>query len=183
MAEARELPGRNSSDPAAVGELARRAFSFGHPHYKPSISNDGWSGSSGTLEVAGAYGRNGPYHGARADVPNWKVDVQPREFSMNYIMVGYTLDKDYRPYPSSDPPKTLANQIVVGLVNDSGAQTNCFNLDCDGFHLQNSSFALGSSWSDSLSQHGGERYGVTLSIHRINQWLLPLFYLKTESLL
>uniref|UniRef100_A0A0E0PTF5 Neprosin PEP catalytic domain-containing protein n=1 Tax=Oryza rufipogon TaxID=4529 RepID=A0A0E0PTF5_ORYRU len=136
-----------------------------------------------TIEVAGAYGRNGPYHGARADVPNWKVDVQPREFSMNYIMVGYTLDKDYRPYPSSDPPKTLANQIVVGLVNDSGAQTNCFNLDCDGFHLQNSSFALGSSWSDSLSQHGGERYGVTLSIHRINQWLLPLFYLKTESLL
>lgn len=66
--------------------------------------------------MAGAYGRNGPYHGARADVPNWKVDVQPREFSMNYIMVGYTLDKDYRPYPSSDPPKTLANQIVVGLV-------------------------------------------------------------------
>lgn len=51
MAEARELPGRNSSDPAAAGELSRRAFSFGHPHYKPSISNDGWSGSSGTLEV------------------------------------------------------------------------------------------------------------------------------------
>uniref|UniRef100_A0A0E0HL05 Neprosin PEP catalytic domain-containing protein n=1 Tax=Oryza nivara TaxID=4536 RepID=A0A0E0HL05_ORYNI len=111
---------------------------------------------------------------------------------MNYIMVGYTLDKDYRPYPSSDPPKTLANQIVVGLVawpalygdslsrlfiyytNDSGAQTNCFNLDCDGFHLQNSSFALGSSWSDSLSQHGGERYGVTLSIHRVSQINLVL---------
>ncbi|XP_015693448.1 uncharacterized protein LOC107304321 [Oryza brachyantha] len=37
-------------------------------------------------------------------------------------MVGYTLDQDYTPYPSADPPKTLTNQIVVGLVDDTSFQ-------------------------------------------------------------
>jgi hypothetical protein len=66
--------------------------------------------------VAAAYATNGPYLGARADVPYWKVDVHPNEFSMSYILVGYTLDTNYMPGRGSKPPADLTNQIAVGLV-------------------------------------------------------------------
>ncbi|KAF0910746.1 hypothetical protein E2562_004732 [Oryza meyeriana var. granulata] len=66
--------------------------------------------------------------------------------------------------PSATTTSSYCRQRI--LKNDGGVEHNCFNLDCGGFHLQSSSFALGSSWSNSLSQSGGERYGVTLSIHR-----------------
>uniref|UniRef100_J3MB73 Neprosin PEP catalytic domain-containing protein n=1 Tax=Oryza brachyantha TaxID=4533 RepID=J3MB73_ORYBR len=166
MARARELPCRNRSDPAAAAEAGRRAFSHGHPHFsnRSATLND-WPGIPGTLEVAAGYATNGPYHGGRANIPIWQVEVRPGELSMNYIMVGYTLDQDYTPYPSADPPKTLTNQIVVGLVNDGGNNNNCFNLDCGGFHLVNSSYALGIGWNGD-SQPGGDKYIVTISIHR-----------------
>jgi hypothetical protein len=66
--------------------------------------------------VAAAYATNGPYLGARADVPYWKVNVHPDEFSMSYILVGYTLDTNYMPGRGSKPPADLTNQIAVGLV-------------------------------------------------------------------
>jgi hypothetical protein len=66
--------------------------------------------------VAAAYVTNGPYLGARADVPCWKVDVHPDEFSMSYILVGNTLDTNYKPIRGADPPAHLNNQIAVGLV-------------------------------------------------------------------
>ncbi|CAL4981732.1 unnamed protein product [Urochloa decumbens] len=139
----------------------------------------------GKVEVAAAYATNAPYLGARADVPCWKVDVHPNDFSMSYILVGTTLDANYRPIPGSDPPAHLTNQIAVGLVawpslfgdslsrlfvyytNDGGVANNCFNLDCGGFHVTSTEFALGSSFgASSNSQIGGDLYGVTLGIHR-----------------
>jgi len=56
------------------------------------------------------------YLGARVTVPYWKVDVHPDELSMNYLLIGYTLDKSFTPFPGSPQPKTLTNQIAVGLV-------------------------------------------------------------------
>jgi hypothetical protein len=60
------------------------------------------------------YATNGPYLGARADVPYWRIDVHPNEFSMNYILVGNTVDDP--PSGSYKPPANLTNQIAVGLV-------------------------------------------------------------------
>ena len=42
--------------------------------------------------------------------------MHPGEFSMNYILIGYTLDTNYVPMPGSKPPADLTNQIAVGLV-------------------------------------------------------------------
>ena len=67
-------------------------------------------------KVAAAYATNGPYLGARAEVPYWKVNVYPDEFSMNYILVGSTLDPNYKAFRGADPPAHLTNQIAVGLV-------------------------------------------------------------------
>jgi hypothetical protein len=49
-------------------------------------------------------------------VPYWEVNVHPDEFSMSYILVGYTLDTNYMPGRGSKPPADLTNQIAVGLV-------------------------------------------------------------------
>jgi hypothetical protein len=72
--------------------------------------------SSGKVEKAVAYGTNGPYHGLRAEVPIWTVDVHPNEFSMSYVMVGYTLDTSYVPGAGADAPTSLPNQIMAGLM-------------------------------------------------------------------
>ncbi|XP_021304943.1 uncharacterized protein LOC8070725 [Sorghum bicolor] len=163
---------RNSSRAAVVpevAEMARRASPFGRPaaigggnasfHLLTSMDT-----SNGKVEVAAAYATNGPYLGARADVPYWKVDVHPDEFSMNYLLIGNTLEDNYH---GGRPPSTLTNQIAVGLVTDGGAKVNCFNLDCGGFRVkENSPFALAAAWSNFDSQVGGERHAVTVSIHR-----------------
>jgi hypothetical protein len=49
-------------------------------------------------------------------VPYWEVNVHPDEFSMSYILVGYTLDTNYMPGRGSKPPADLTNEIAVGLV-------------------------------------------------------------------
>ncbi|KAI4998311.1 hypothetical protein ZWY2020_053653 [Hordeum vulgare] len=135
--------------------------------------------------VAAAYGTDGPYHGLRANVPFWRVDgVHHDEFSMNYIMIGYTLDRSYIPRPGAEPPAKLTNQIIVGLVawpalygdslprlfvyhtNDGGVNHHCYNHECGGFTLTNNKYALGCSWSGPGSEVGGERRSITLGIHR-----------------
>ncbi|KAM3262954.1 hypothetical protein ACQJBY_053229 [Aegilops geniculata] len=139
---------------------------------------------SGNLEVAAAYGTNGPYLGIQAKIPLWRVNVHPAEFSMNYIMIGYTLDPNYRPIRGAKPPEKLTNQIIVGLVtwpslhgdslsrlfvyytNDSGVNHHCFNHECGGFQLTNNKYALSCSWPNSDSEVGGNRFDVTLGIHR-----------------
>ncbi|XP_044984004.1 uncharacterized protein LOC123451054 isoform X2 [Hordeum vulgare subsp. vulgare] len=121
----------------------------------------------GHREVAAAYGTDGPYHGLRANVPYWRVDgVHHDEFSMNYIMIGYTLDRSYIPRPGAEPPAKLTNQIIVGLVNDGGVNHHCYNHECGGFTLTNNKYALGCSWSGPGSEVGGERRSITLGIHR-----------------
>uniref|UniRef100_A0A0D9WLQ0 Neprosin PEP catalytic domain-containing protein n=1 Tax=Leersia perrieri TaxID=77586 RepID=A0A0D9WLQ0_9ORYZ len=157
-----------NADPAAA-ERARRAFSSGHSHYSnqsATINDCPGNNITGILEVAAAYGTNGPYLGARAIVELWNLDVHPEELYMHYIMVAYTLDPGYTPGPSVDPPQNLTNQIIVGLVNDGGLNNNCFNLDCGGFHLVNSSHTVGSLWRGGISEPGGDKFGVTFGIHR-----------------
>ncbi|CAN6223754.1 unnamed protein product [Urochloa humidicola] len=188
-----------------VAELIRRSSPFGRPAGSTNRFNlsaaatnqfgrraagsfnksDMAAPPGGQVEVAASYATNGPYLGIRADVPYWKVDVHPNEFSMNYILVGHTLDTNYRPMPGAKPPAELTNQIAVGLVawpslfgdslsrlfvyytTDGGARVNCFNLDCGGFHLvDNTPFALGVAWSNFDSQVGGERNSITFRIHR-----------------
>ncbi|TVU12678.1 hypothetical protein EJB05_46332, partial [Eragrostis curvula] len=175
-----------------IAELFRRSSPFGRPGNDISAAHQFGDGrrSPGSkfnssamaappgakVEVAAAYATNGPYLGARADVPYWKLNVHPDEFSMHYIMVGNTLNTSYKPIKGAKPPEDLTNQIVVGLVNDGGVKNNCFNLDCGGFHLKEGApYALESSWRDSDSQVGGVRYGITLGIHRepagLNWWV------------
>ncbi|XP_039845443.1 uncharacterized protein LOC120704957 [Panicum virgatum] len=111
--------------PRANPEVARRASPFGRPAtaaagnstFTPQLVMDNMKGK---VEVAAAYACNMPYLGARATVPYWKVDVHPDELSMNYLLIGYTLDKSFTPFPGSPPPKTLTNQIAVGLVDPTG---------------------------------------------------------------
>ncbi|XP_051206721.1 protein neprosin-like [Lolium perenne] len=139
---------------------------------------------SGTVEKAAAYGTNGPYHGIRAEVPVWRVNVNhPDEFSMNYVMIGCTLDTSWLPGIGADPPSSLPNQIMAGVMtwpsvfgdslsrlfvyytNDSGVHHNCFNTECGGFQITNTKYSLGTAWSGE-SQLGGQQYGVYVGIHR-----------------
>ncbi|CAN6191337.1 unnamed protein product [Urochloa humidicola] len=193
-------PSRHAN--AEVVDLARRASPFGRRRpASAAAATVGASSNFSTLdgasntkvETAVAYATNGLYLGARADVTYWKVDVHPNEFSMNYILVGNTIDPKYDPAPGGYPPANLTNQIAVGLVawpalygdslsrlfvyytTDGGYEKNCYNLECGGFHLQESEFALGDSWTDSDSQVGGTRYYVSFGIHRdpstLNWWV------------
>ncbi|CAN6208787.1 unnamed protein product [Urochloa humidicola] len=172
-------------------EQARRASPFGRrrPAAADAATGGAYSNfstldaSKSKVEMAVAYATNAPYLGARADVPYWRVDVHPNEFSMNYILIGNTIDPEYDPAPGGYPPANLTNQIAVGLVawpalygdslsrlfvfytTDGGWGKICFNLECGGFHLQESEYALGDYWVDE-SRVGGQRDYVTLGIHR-----------------
>ncbi|CAL5045800.1 unnamed protein product [Urochloa decumbens] len=168
-----------------VAELVRRSSPFGRPgsadrfnqfgrHAAGNLFNqsDMDAPPGGQVEVAASYATNGPYLGARADVPYWKVDVHPNEFSMNYILVGHTLDTNYRPMPGAKPPTDLTNQIAVGLVawpslfGDSLSRLFVY-YTTGGFHLVDTTpFALGAAWSNFDSQVGGDRNAVTFRIHR-----------------
>ncbi|CAN6166464.1 unnamed protein product [Urochloa humidicola] len=95
-------PSRHAN--AEVVDLARRASPFGRRRLAAAATAGASSnfstldGASNTkVEMAVAYVTNAPYLGARADVPYWKVDVHPNEFSMNYILIGNTIDPNYDP--------------------------------------------------------------------------------------
>ncbi|XP_021306706.1 uncharacterized protein LOC8071394 [Sorghum bicolor] len=45
------------------------------------------------------------------------------------------------------------------MQNDGGVHNNCFNLDCGGFHVQPSPYALGGAWNG-VSQLGGDRFTI-----------------------
>ncbi|CAN6166465.1 unnamed protein product [Urochloa humidicola] len=66
------------------------------------------------------------------------------------------------------------SRLFVYYTTDGGYEKNCYNLECGGFHLQESEFALGDPWTDD-SQVGGKRYYVTFGIHRdlssMNWWV------------
>nr|XP_034592110.1 uncharacterized protein LOC117853941 isoform X2 [Setaria viridis] len=108
--------------PHARPEVARRASPFRRPagagssSMQPQLPELYMDNMKGKVEVAAAYACNQAYLGARATVPYWKVDVHPDELSMNYLLVGHTLDNRFRPFPGGQPPPVLNNQIAVGLV-------------------------------------------------------------------
>ncbi|CAL5045737.1 unnamed protein product [Urochloa decumbens] len=182
-----------------VADLARRTSPFRRRRHAAAATAGAYSNfstlddaSNVKVEMAVAYATNALYLGARADVPYWKVNVHPNEYSMNYILIGNTIDPQYDPTPGGYPPANLTNQIAVGLVTwpafygdslsrlfvfytaDGGWGKVCFNLECGGFHLQESEYALGDYWTDD-SQVGGETNYVTLGIHRdpslMNWWV------------
>ncbi|CAL5044689.1 unnamed protein product [Urochloa decumbens] len=180
---------RASTEVARLASPFRRPDADGSSYVPTKVTDNNFQNKvmdnmKGKVEVAAAYACNAAYLGARVTLPYWKVDVHPDELSMNYLLVGYSLDDHFRPFPGSPPPKTLENQIAIGLVtwpalygdslsrlfvyysNDGGVNNNCFNLDCGGFQLYPSPYVLGNSFSNADSQVGGERYGVPVGIHR-----------------
>uniref|UniRef100_A0A0E0IXT0 Neprosin PEP catalytic domain-containing protein n=1 Tax=Oryza nivara TaxID=4536 RepID=A0A0E0IXT0_ORYNI len=94
-----------------------------------------------------AYGVNGPYHGASAWLPIWKVRVGPSEFSKSYLAIASPTVREFTPIPGKDPPN-IDNQIALGITvypqffgddlprlyiystNDGGVKLKCFNLEC-----------------------------------------------------
>ena len=55
-------------------------------------------------QIAAAYGVNGPYHGASAWLPIWKVGVGPSEFSKSYLAIASPTVWEFTPIPGKDPP-------------------------------------------------------------------------------
>ncbi|XP_052136126.1 uncharacterized protein LOC127754591 [Oryza glaberrima] len=62
-----------------------------------------------------AYGVNGPYHGASAWLPIWKVGVGPSEFSKSYLAIASPTVREFTPIPGKDPPN-IDNQIALGIA-------------------------------------------------------------------
>ena len=67
------------------------------------------------LQIAAAYGVYGPYHGASAALPIWKVQVEPNEFSKNYLLIASPHNRIFPPIIGLDPPD-IKNQIAVGMA-------------------------------------------------------------------
>ena len=67
------------------------------------------------LQIAAAYGVCGPYHGASAAIPIWKVKVEPNEFSKNYLLIASPHNRIFPPIIGLDPPD-IKNQIAVGMA-------------------------------------------------------------------
>ena len=67
------------------------------------------------LQIAAAYGVYGPYHGASASLPIWKVQVEPNEFSKNYLLIAGPHNRVIPPIIGLDPPD-IKNQIAVGMA-------------------------------------------------------------------
>lgn len=73
------------------------------------------------LQIAAAYAANGPYHGARAEIPIWKVQVEPSEFSKNYLLIASPHERRFTPIKGKRPPD-IKNQIAVGMAVSSYPQ-------------------------------------------------------------
>lgn len=67
------------------------------------------------LQIAAAYAAGGPYHGASAAIPIWKVHVEPNEFSKNYLLIASPHERRFVPIKGKRPPDIL-NQIAVGMA-------------------------------------------------------------------
>ncbi|XBH72730.1 hypothetical protein VPH35_099961 [Triticum aestivum] len=162
------------------GDVANRSlpfFSYAHPT-DMSIQDEG----NGKLEIAAAYALNGPYHGATAAIPIWKVQVEPNEFSKNYLLIASPHDRQFK-YIRGKDPRDIKNQIAVGMAvypsvlgddnprlyiyatNDGGVDSHCLNHDCP-FIQTNNQFALGTQFRDSESKVGGDLYFVTVALYR-----------------
>ncbi|KAF8671594.1 hypothetical protein HU200_049918 [Digitaria exilis] len=115
------------------------------------------------LQIAAAYAAGGPYHGASAAIPIWKVHVEPNEFSKNYLLIASPHERRFVPIKGKRPPDIL-NQIAVGMANDGGDKSHCLNHEC-GFIQTNNQFALGTAFSNE-SRAGGELDFVKVSLYR-----------------
>ncbi|XP_044984886.1 uncharacterized protein LOC123452309 [Hordeum vulgare subsp. vulgare] len=160
-----------------VANRSLRFFSYVHPTDE-SVQDEG----NGKVEIAAAYAVNGPYHGASAAIPIWKVQVEPNEFSKNYLRIASPHERQFVPIPGTDPPD-IKNQIAVGMAvypsvlgddnprlyiyatNDGGVNSHCLNHDC-GFIQTNKQFALGTKFRDSESKVGGDLYFVSVALYR-----------------
>lgn len=78
----------------------------------------------GLLQIAAAYGVYGPYHGASAAIPIWKVQVEPNEFSKNYLLIASPHSRRIPPIKGKNPPD-IKNQIAVGMAVSAHRQLDC----------------------------------------------------------
>ncbi|KAL6640478.1 hypothetical protein ACP70R_021601 [Stipagrostis hirtigluma subsp. patula] len=166
---------------SADDEIANRTlpfFSYGRPTRETTQED----GKAGKLEIAAAYAVNGPYHGASAAIPIWKVEVEPNEFSKNYLLIASPHERHFTPIRGNSPPD-IKNQMAVGMAvypsvlgddnprlyiyatNDGGESSHCLNHDC-GFIQTNNQFALGTMFQESSKGGGGDLCFVVVSIYR-----------------
>ncbi|KAL6618743.1 hypothetical protein ACP70R_033882 [Stipagrostis hirtigluma subsp. patula] len=180
---------RSGSCPEGTIPIRRRPTTAGaddkianpFPSHGRATATDEKAQADGKLEIAAAYGVNGPYHGASAAIPMWKVQVAPNEFSMNYLLIASPHERHFTPISGKSPPD-INNQIAVGMAvypsvlgddnprlfiyatNDGGVTSNCFNQEC-GFIQTNNEYALGATW-EKYSTVGGDLYFVQVSLYR-----------------
>ncbi|CAO2145475.1 unnamed protein product [Urochloa humidicola] len=145
-----------------------------------------------SLQIAAAYAVSGPYHGASAAIPVWKVQVEPNEFSKNYLLIASPHARNFTPIKGKSPPDIL-NQMAVGLAvypsvlgdnnprlyiyatNDGGEKSHCLNHEC-GFIQTNNQFALGTAFSNE-SRAGGDLYFIKVALYRqtgLEVWWLSI---------
>ncbi|TVU20240.1 hypothetical protein EJB05_36442 [Eragrostis curvula] len=193
-------PATTITDKKFQEDKTRPFFSYGFPAL---VVTDQKFQVDDRQEVAAAYGVNGPYHGARASIPNWKVNVDPNEFSMSYLLLASPHERKFTPIKGTDPPDTK-NQMAAGLAiypsvlgdnnprlfiyatNDGGVKSNCLNLEC-GFIQTSNEIALGAAIGGG-STVGGELLFVHFALYRDTGpgvwWLsineVPLGYFKPE---
>ncbi|TVU50719.1 hypothetical protein EJB05_02106, partial [Eragrostis curvula] len=167
--------------PTGAGDdIANRTIPLS-PYGRPTNANIQDEGN-GKLEIAAAYAVSGPYHGASAALPIWKVQVEPNEFSKNYLLIASPHERNFTPIKGKSPPD-IKNQIAVGTAiypsvlgddnprlyiyatTDGGETSHCLNHEC-GFIQTNNQFALGTRFQDGNSRVGGELYFITASLYR-----------------
>lgn len=95
------------------------------------------------LQIAAAYGVYGPYHGTSAAIPIWKVEVEPNEFCMNYLLIASPHDRSFTPIKGKDPPD-INNQIAVGIAvsTHQPSWTQVFTLLASHLHSHGSIILL-----------------------------------------
>ncbi|CAL5082310.1 unnamed protein product [Urochloa decumbens] len=168
-----------TSPPAAMPSFSR------DQHRRDAIILD--DSNSPRQEFAIALALAGPYHGASALLPSWRLaKIEPGDASATSLVISGTVNRTWasNPFPGEIPPD-VTNQIAVGLMtdpavfgngdphlyvfytNDGGSSRNCLNFQCPGFVQTSNEILLGASFIDGGSSiaYGGVPY-VAVNIHR-----------------
>lgn len=74
-------------------------------------------------QIAAAYAVNGPYHGASAAIPIWKVQVNSNEFLKNYLLIASPHERRFIPIRGKSPPD-IKNQIAVETAVSAHSHLN-----------------------------------------------------------
>ncbi|KAJ3691087.1 hypothetical protein LUZ61_020251 [Rhynchospora tenuis] len=107
---------------------------------------------------AGYVTYDGEYYGAQARISAWGVpDMNPNssyEVSLTLINL------------NGDPNGGRISVLRVGLHDNAAEKTGCYNTDCPGFVVANSSAIYPGQAISPLSQYGGTDEYITFSIRK-----------------